>query len=198
MNSISSPQHEYTELKSNQLGFFMVLFQFEDRIPKIGKDTYIDRSAEVIGEVRIGDNCYIGPGAKIRGDYSSIQIGDRTSIQENCVIHAFFEKSCTIGNNVVVGHGAIIHGSTIKNNVIIGMGAIIGDDTLIKDWCLVGAGALVRDGQVLEEESLAVGVPAKVIRKISETNRMIIEHSAKIYSQLAPRYIDGLKEIKEK
>ncbi|MHA2226641.1 MAG: gamma carbonic anhydrase family protein [Candidatus Hodarchaeales archaeon] len=174
----------------------MVLFQFEDRIPKVGKDTYTAHSAEVIGDVLIGNNCYIGPGAKIRGDYSSIQIGDRTSIQENCVIHAFFEKSCIIGNDVVVGHGAIIHGSTIKNNVVIGMGAIIGDNTLIKDWCLIGAGAVVRDGQVLEEESLAVGVPAKVVRKISETNKMIIEHSAKIYSQLAPRYIDGLKEIK--
>ncbi len=174
----------------------MTLFQFEERIPEIGEKTYVACSAEVIGDVIIGDNCYIGPGAKIRGDYTSIRIGNHTSIQENCIIHAMGGRLCTIGDNVTIGHGAIVHGSTILNNCIIGMGAILTDNVLIKDWCLIGAGALVPEGKVIEEESLVIGVPAKVVRKISESQKMIITHSADIYSQLAPRYLKGLKKVK--
>lgn len=174
----------------------MTLFQFEERIPKIGNDTYVANSAEVIGDVIIGDNCYIGPGVKLRGDYTSIRIGNNTSIQENCIIHAMGGGICTIGNNVTVGHGAIIHGSTIQDNCIIGMGAILTDNVLIKEWCLIGAGALVPEGKIIEEGSLAIGVPAKVVREISEPQKMIITQSSEIYSQLAPRYLKGLKEVK--
>ncbi|MHA1331890.1 MAG: gamma carbonic anhydrase family protein, partial [Candidatus Hodarchaeales archaeon] len=99
-------------------------------------------------------------------------------------------------NNVTVGHAAIIHGSKIRDNVIIGMGAIVGDDAIIEEYCLIAAGALVKEGQVIEPESLAVGIPAKIIRKISDENKMLIEHSAQIYVNLAKRYITGLKRIK--
>ena len=173
----------------------MTIFQFEGLTPVIGQNSYIAKSAEVIGDVHIGDNCYIGPGAKIRGDYGRIRIGNRTSIQENCILHAGSDQQATIGDNVTVGHGAIIHGSTIKNNIIIGMGAIIADFALIKDWCLVAAGALVTEHQTHEEESLVVGIPAKTIRKISSKNRELIEFSANLYAQLAPRYLEGLQEI---
>ncbi|MHA1975225.1 MAG: gamma carbonic anhydrase family protein [Candidatus Hodarchaeales archaeon] len=174
----------------------MTLYQFEDRQPEVGQDTYIAESAEIIGDVIIGNNCYIGPGAKIRGDYGSIRIGDSTSIQENCVIHARVAQECNIGNNVTVGHGAIIHGSKIHDNVIIGMGAMIGDDAIIEPYCLIAAGALVKENQVIDSESLAVGIPAKVVRKISDENKMLIEHSAQIYVDLAKRYVMGLKRIK--
>lgn len=173
----------------------MTLYQFEDRVPKIGEGTYIARSAEVIGDVTIGDKCYIGPGAKIRGDYGTIHIGNQTSIQENCVVHARFGETCTIGNQVTIGHGAIIHGPTIKNNIIIGMGAVISDGAIINDYCIIGAGAVVRERQTLEEGSLVVGVPAKWIRDLSKSQRKFIETSAEIYTGLAQRYLQGLKEI---
>ena len=96
----------------------MTLYQFEDRRPVVGNNSYIAKSAEVIGDVYIGDNFYVGPGAKIRGDYGSIRIGNRTSIQENCVLHAGPDQEIIIGNNVTVGHGAIIHGPIIHDNVI--------------------------------------------------------------------------------
>ena len=175
----------------------MVLFGFEDKIPKIGEKTFIAKSAEVIGDVIIGNNCYIGFGAKIRGDYGSIQIGNHTSIQENCIIHAQVNQRCQIGNNVTIGHGAIIHGSMISNNIIIGMGAIIGDYAIIGEYSLIGAGTLVRENQVIEAHSLAVGVPAKVIRQVSTENQQQILSSVDVYTQMASRYISGLKELRE-
>ena len=174
----------------------MTLFRFEEKEPAVGKNSYIARSAEVIGDVNIGDNCYIGPGAKIRGDYGRIRIGNRTSIQENCILHAGPGYQATIGDNVTVGHGAIIHGCTIHNNVIIGMGAIVTDFAVINDWCIVAAGALVTEKQIHEEESLVIGMPAKTIRKITPKNRELIEFSANLYAQLAPRYLKGLQEVK--
>ncbi len=174
----------------------MTLYQFEGRKPVIGKNSYIAHSAEVVGDVHIGENCYIGPGAKIRGDYGSIRIGNHTSVQENCVLHAGPNKSTIIGDNVTIGHGAIVHGPTIHNFVIIGMGAIVADHAEINDWCLIAAGALVTSKTIIERESLVVGVPAKTIRKITDENRALISFSAKLYSQLAPRYLSGLKEIK--
>lgn len=173
----------------------MTLYQFEGATPVIGKDSYVASSAEIVGDVTIGHNCYIGPGAKIRGDYGKIKIGNRTSIQENCVVHAGSNQVAVIGDNVTVGHGAIVHGSTIHNNVIIGMGAIINDHAVINDWCLIAAGSLVVGKQVIEGESLVIGVPAKIVRKISETNRALIEYSANLYAQLAPRYLKGLEKI---
>ncbi|MFX0050105.1 MAG: gamma carbonic anhydrase family protein [Candidatus Hermodarchaeota archaeon] len=172
-----------------------MLFQFEDKIPTFGSETYIAQSAEIIGDVIIGDYCYIGPGAKIRGDYGTIRVGNQTSIQENCVIHARVGGTCKIGNNVIIGHGAILHGAIIENNVIIGMGAIISDDTLIKSWCIIGAGALVTSRQTIDEESLVVGVPAKIKRKVIEKDRMMIETSVNVYAQLSSQYLKDLKEL---
>ncbi|MFX0171646.1 MAG: gamma carbonic anhydrase family protein [Candidatus Hodarchaeota archaeon] len=172
-----------------------MLFQFEDKIPTFGSETYIAQSAEIIGDVIIGDHCYIGPGAKIRGDYGTIRIGNQTSIQENCVIHARVGGTCKIGNNVIIGHGAILHGAIIEDNVIIGMGAIISDDTLIKSWSIIGAGALVPNRQIIDEKSLVVGVPAKIKRKVIEKDRMMIETSVNVYAQLASQYLKDLKEL---
>jgi len=175
----------------------MTLYQFEGRKPVIGNNTYIASSAEVVGDVHVGENCYIGPGAKIRGDYGSIRIGNHTSVQENCVLHAGPEQSTIIGDNVTIGHGAIVHGPIIHDFVIVGMGAIIADHAEINDWCIIAAGALVTSNTIIERESLVVGVPAKVIRKITDENRTLISFSANLYSQLAPRYLEGLKEIKK-
>ncbi|MHA1443721.1 MAG: gamma carbonic anhydrase family protein [Candidatus Hodarchaeales archaeon] len=174
----------------------MTLYQFEGRKPVIGKNSYIARSAEVVGDVYIGENCYIGPGAKIRGDYGSIRIGNHTSVQENCVLHAGPNLSTVIGDNVTIGHGAIVHGPIIHNFVIVGIGAIVADHAEINDWCLIAAGALVTSNTIIERESLVVGVPAKTIRKITDENRELISFSANLYSKLAPRYLNDLKEIK--
>lgn len=154
------------------------------------------QSAAVVGEVAIGDFCYVGLGAKIRGDYGKVRIGNRTSIQENCVIHTRVGGECNIGSNVVMGHGSIIHGATVKDNVIIGMGAIVSDDVVIQDWCIIGSGCVVPDRKKIEEGSLVLGVPGKVKRALTEQDRIRIETTANIYADLASRYRKGLKELK--
>ncbi len=103
----------------------MAIYQFEDRIPQIGKDTYIHPSAEIIGKVTVGEGCWIGPGARIRGDYGEISIGDETSIEDNCVVHARPGESCQIGSHVTVGHGSVIHNARLSDWAIIGMGAVV-------------------------------------------------------------------------
>ncbi len=183
-------------IERNCIGERMTLYQFEERKPIVGNNSYIARSAEVIGDVMIGENCYIGPGAKLRGDYGSIKIGNNTSIQENCVLHAGPDQGAVIGSNVTIGHGAIVHGSIIHNFIIVGMGAIVADHAEINDWCIIAAGALVTSNTTIERESLAVGVPAKVIRKITDENRNLITFSADLYSNLAARYLKGLQVIK--
>ena len=174
----------------------MTLYQFEGLKPVVGNNSYVARSAEVVDDVKIGENCYIGPGAKIRGDYGSIRIGNHTSVQENCVLHAGPDQNAVIGDNVTVGHGAIVHGSIIHDFVIICMGAIVAEHAEINEWSIIAAGDLVTSNTVIERESLVVGVPAKIIRKISDENRNLITFSADLYSNLAPRYLEGLQEIK--
>jgi len=145
----------------------MAIWRFEDKYPVVGDTTYVAHSADVIGNVEIGENCYIGPGARIRGDYGRIVIGDGTSIQENVVIHARPDDRTTIGNNVTVGHGALIHNAKIDDNAVVGMRSIVSDFAHLKEWAILGEGALAKNSFVLEEGDIAVGVPAKVIGNLS-------------------------------
>lgn len=174
----------------------VVLFEFDGRVPEVGQNTYVATSAEVIGEVKIGDNCYIGPGAKIRGDYGTIIIGNASSVQENCVIHARPNEEAKIGNNVTMGHGAILHGGDIKDNVVLGMGSIVSDHAIVHSWSIIAESALVRSGQVIEEGSIAVGIPAKVKMQTNDDQKEFISWSASTYVEMARKYQTELKKIK--
>ena len=175
----------------------MPIYEFEKKKPTIGKGTFVFESADVIGDVSIGENCYIGPGARIRGDYGSIKIGDNTAVEENVVIHARPDDVTTIGNYVTIGHGSIIHNATINDWAIIGMGAIVSDWAEIGKWAVVAEGAVVRNKQKIPNKSIAVGVPAKVVSEISEEYKKQWTKYKKIYSDLARRkFPDFLREIK--
>lgn len=175
----------------------MTVYEFEDRKPTIGKDTFIFKSADIIGNVVIGNNCYIGPGARIRGDYGSIRIGDNTAIEENVVIHARPHDVTTIGNNVTIGHGAIIHNATVHDWVVIGMGAIVSDWAEIGEWAVVAEGAVVKNKQQISPKAIAVGIPAKVVSTISKDYKLQWTEYKKIYNNLAKkRFPRSLKEIK--
>ena len=173
----------------------MVILQFEDRIPKIGSDSNVCSSAEVIGSVTIGDNCYIGFGARIRGDYGEIIIGEGSIIEDNCVIHARPDERCVIGKRVTVGHASILHNCTIHDSVVIGMGAIISDYAIIGEWAVVGEGAVVPNNKEIPAGKVAVGVPAKVIAETSEDYKLLWSRYKDLYADLAKRYPKGLKEI---
>jgi carbonic anhydrase/acetyltransferase-like protein (isoleucine patch superfamily) len=174
----------------------MSIYEFENKKPRIGKDTFIFKSADIIGDVVIGENCYIGPGARIRGDYGSIRIGSNTAVEENVVIHARPDNVTKIGNNVTIGHGSIIHNATIQDWAVIGMGAIVSDWTEIGRWAVVAEGAVVKNKQKIPNKAIAVGVPAKIVSEISKKYEKQWTEYKKIYSDLARnRFPDSLKEI---
>jgi carbonic anhydrase/acetyltransferase-like protein (isoleucine patch superfamily) len=171
----------------------MVLYHLEDRTPKIGKDTYVAESAEVIGKVIIGKNCYIGHQAVLRGDYGTIEIGDYSIVEDNCVLHARPDEKCVIGSRVTIGHGAIIHNAIIHDWVVVGMGAIVSDYAVVGEWGVVGEGCVVRNKQEIPAGKIAVGVPAKVIADVKDDYKELWTRYKGLYAELAKRNITGLK-----
>ena len=171
----------------------MAVWRFEDRIPKIGEGTFIAPTADVIGDVTIGKNCYIGPGAIIRGDYGTVVIGDATSVQENVVIHARPNDITRIGSRVTLGHGCIVHNCVIEDEVVVGMRAVVTDYAVVKKWAVVGEGAVVPNNKVVEEGDIVVGVPAKPVGNIHDESKRKIKEGLAMYKdkyvEMARRYL---------
>jgi phenylacetic acid degradation protein len=166
---------------------------FEGKTPIIGNGTYIHPSADVFGDVTVGKECWIGPGARIRGDYGSIIIGSCTSVEDNCVIHARPDDTTRIGDWVTLGHASIIHNATIRNWAIVGMGSIVSDWAVIGEWAVVAEGAVVRQHQEIDDRQIAVGVPARVASKrVSDEYLREWTRWKRVYVDLARRYPDGL------
>ena len=162
--------------------------------PKIGENTYLSENATIVGDVTIGRDCSIWFGAVLRGDVNTITIGDRTNIQDGAVIHTLYDGSKNpsqthIGNDVSVGHNAVIHGAIIEDKCLIGMGAIVLDNAVVASGCIVAAGALVLSGSKLEPHSIYAGVPAKKVKEISpDQSREIVERTARDYMLYASWY----------
>ena len=174
----------------------MSIYEFENKKPSIGKGTFIFSSADVIGDVIIGENCYIGPGARIRGDYGSIRIGSDTAIEENVVIHARPDDKTMIDNHVTLGHASIIHNAIIHDWAVIGIGAIVSDWAEVGRWAVVAEGAVVKNKQKIPDKAIAVGIPAKVVSEISMEYEKQWTKYKKIYSDLArTRFPNSLKKI---
>ena len=145
---------------------------------------YLAPSAVVVGDVILGDEVSIWHGAVLRGDSGTITVGDRSNVQEHCVLH----ETTTVGSGVSVGHGAILHGCTIGNDCVIGMGAIILNGAVLGDRCLVGAGALVTGKMNAPAGSLVVGNPAKVVKELTQEQIDYILQDAENYVNLAKEY----------
>ena len=136
--------------------------------PSFGEDCFLAENATVIGEVSMGDFCSIWYGAVLRGDVHFIRMGNRVNIQDGAVIHCTYQKSPTqIGNNVSVGHKAILHGCTVEDNVLIGMGSIVMDDCVIGTGSIIAAGAVITKGTIVPPGSIYAGTPAKFIKKVA-------------------------------
>jgi carbonic anhydrase/acetyltransferase-like protein (isoleucine patch superfamily) len=172
----------------------MAFYEFEGKRPSIGPGTFVPETADVIGDVTIGNECFIGVGARLRGDYGKIVIGDRTSVQENVVIHSRDGGVTRVGSNVQLGHGCILHNAEVKDNAVIGLGAILTDFCVVGDWAIIGEGAVVR-GEI-PDGAIAVGVPAKVIGQVSDQHKEEWLYYKAKYAELArQRYPAGLKRI---
>ena len=173
-----------------------MIYTFENHTPEIAPSSYIHPSADVLGQVVISEGCWIGPGARLRGDYGRITIGDNTSIEDNCVIHARPDEQTTIGAWVTIGHGAIVHNATIEDYALIGMGSIVSDWATIGQWAVVGEGAVVRQNQQIPADRIAVGTPARLLDKtVSEEFKTQWTHFKKLYVSLAGRYRQHLVEL---
>ncbi len=137
--------------------------------PQIPEDCYIAENATIVGEVTMGNQCSVWFNAVIRGDVHYIKMGNKVNVQDGAVIHATYQKSpTTIGDNVSIGHNAIVHGCTIKDNVLIGMGSIVMDDCVVESNSIIAAGAVVTKNTIVESGSIYAGVPAKKVKDISK------------------------------
>ena len=166
----------------------MMVMEFEGVTPKIDENTYISESVDIIGKVEILENANIWFGTRLRGDMNNIVIGRNTNIQENSVVHVDSKSPCIIGNNVTIGHGAIIHGCNIADNVLVGMGSIILNNAKIGNNTIIGAGSLITQGKEFPEGVLILGNPAKVVRELSEAEIESIKNSANNYVNLSKKY----------
>ena len=162
--------------------------QFNGVAPSINENAYVSESVDIIGDVKVEENVSIWFGARLRADMNKIVIGANSNIQENAVVHVDIESPVIIGENVTIGHSAIIHGCNISNNVLVGMGSIILNNAKISKNSIVGAGALVTQGKEFEEGVLILGNPAKADRKLSEEEIKSIKRSADNYVALSKKY----------
>lgn len=150
--------------------------------PKMGKDCFLADNATVVGDVEIGDECSIWFNAVVRGDVNSIRIGNRTNIQDGAVIHCTYQKAATvIGDEVSIGHNALVHGCTLEDRVLVGMGAIVMDHAVVQTGAIVAAGAVVLENTLVEAGYIYAGVPAKKVKKVSEELSAVFERTASNY-----------------
>ncbi len=155
--------------------------------PKYGKDCFLAENATLIGDVELGDECTVWFTAVVRGDVNYIKCGNRVNIQDGAIIHGTYEKAATdIGNNVSIGHRAMVHGCTVKDNVLIGMGAIVMDNAVIGENSIIAAGAVVLEKTIVEPNSIYAGVPAKKVKNLDESNsKDLIQRIANNYVKYA-------------
>ena len=173
----------------------MALYQLDDFKPAVASSAWVAESAEVIGNVTLGEDSSVWFGVVIRGDTSTIQVGKGSNVQDNSVLHADHGMPLVIGEGVTVGHQVMLHGCTVGNNTLIGIGAIVLNGATIGNNCLVGAGALVTEGKTFPDGSMIIGSPAKAVRILTPEQIEGLKMSAKHYVDNASRYKTGLKKL---
>jgi len=173
-------------------------YEFEGKRPAIPESCFIHPQAVVIGDVVLGGNCYVGAGAVIRGDYGRIVIGDGSNIQENCIIHSEPETIAILEENVLVGHGAIVHGPClIKANTTVGMMSLVSAGCELGRESLLAAGSILPPGRIIPDRKVALGNPAKPIKDVTDYMVMYNQVGVKLYQDLTSRCKTGLKLIED-
>ncbi|MBV1888350.1 MAG: transferase hexapeptide repeat family protein [Urechidicola sp.] len=172
-----------------------MIYSFKGYTPVVHESSFVHPLAAVTGNVIIGKNCYIGPGAAIRGDWGQIILDDGVNVQENCTVHMFPGKSITLKESAHVGHGAIIHGANLGRNCLIGMNTVIMDDAEIGDESIVGAMSFIKAETKIPKRSLVVGNPARVIKEVSDEMIAWKTKGTLLYQQLSADCHESLKEV---
>jgi len=174
----------------------MPIWEFGGKKPRIDPTVFVAPNSTIIGDVGIDAESSVFPCAVIRGDYNAVRIGKRSNVQDSCTIHPTPAGPVVIGDNVSIGHNAILHRATVGSNVIVGMGSILLDGSRIEDWVIVGAGALVTGDTVVPTKSLALGVPAKVVRQLDEAGLTQITANAEGYFKLSRQYLSRMEKFR--
>ena len=162
----------------------MSIYEFGGKTPKIGAGTWVHETSQIIGDVEIGEGCFIAAGAVLRGDFGSIRVGDRSSVQESCTLHCRPGDKCVVGNDVTVGHGAVLHACAVEDDAMIAMNATVLTGARVGRGAIVAAGAVVGEGVEIPAGAVAAGVPAKVRRETTDADRARLEHAWKAYAAL--------------
>ena len=162
--------------------------EFDGIMPEIDESVFVAESADIIGDVKIGKNSSIWYNTALRGDEHAIRIGENTNIQDGTVIHVGWDVDTAIGDNVTVGHNALVHGCKIGNNSLVGMGAIVLNGAEIGEYCMIAAGALVTQNKKFPDGVLIMGSPAKVVRELTDEEKQSLIKSADDYYKNAQRH----------
>ncbi len=171
-----------------------MIYSFNQYIPVVHESSFIHPQAAVTGNVIIGKNVYIGPGAALRGDWGQIIIEDGCNVQENCTIHMFPGITVLLKESAHIGHGAVIHGATIGKNCLIGMNAVIMDNVQLGDESIVGALTFIKAGEIIPARSMVVGNPSKIVKEVSDEMIQWKSEGTKLYQQLPIQIYEGWKE----
>lgn len=172
-----------------------MIYSFRDFIPVIHPSSFIHPQAAVMGNVIIGKNCYIGPGAAIRGDWGKIIIEDGCNVQENCTIHMFPGITVWLKENAHIGHGAIVHGAVIGRNCLVGMNSVIMDNVELGDESIVGALTLIKEGEKIPGRSIVAGNPGKIIKQVSDEMIQWKTKGTELYQSLPKDMSAGFKPV---
>ena len=170
-----------------------MIYKFNGFIPVVDKSSFVHPQATVTGNVVIGKNVYVGPGAAIRGDWGEIIIKDGCNVQENCTIHMFPGITVILEESAHIGHGAIIHGAHIGRNVLIGMNSVIMDEVIIGDECIIGALTFIKAGTVIEPRKIVAGNPAKIIKDASDEMIAWKTEGTGLYQKLPQECFESLE-----
>lgn len=171
-----------------------MIYSFKNYIPVIDKSSFVHPQAAVTGNVIIGKDCYIGPGAALRGDWGKIIIEDGCNVQENCTIHMFPGTTVLLKEGSHIGHGAIIHGATIGKNSLVGMNAVIMDNVELGDECIVGALSFIKQDEKFPNRSLIAGNPGKIIKQVSDEMIAWKTAGTKLYQALPKEMFESWQE----
>ncbi|MBS0377828.1 MAG: transferase hexapeptide repeat family protein [Proteobacteria bacterium] len=172
----------------------MAVYSLEGLTPVVDPTSFVHPQAVLIGDVIVGPNCYIGPGASLRGDFGRIVLGRGVNVQDCCVLHSFPDKDAHLEEDAHIGHSAVLHGCTIRRGALIGIAAVVMDDVVVEEEAFVGAASFVRAAFVVPRRTLVMGVPARVVRELKPEELAWKAQGTREYQDLAARCLKSLRE----
>lgn len=175
-----------------------MIYELKGKKPKIHPSVFVHESAQIIGDVEIGENSIVLCNAVLRADFTPIKVGKNVSVQDNVVVHTTKDlSSVTIGNNVTIGHAAILHGCKVEDNCVIGMNSVVLDNAVIGEFSFIGASTLIKKGANIPAKSMVVGNPYRILKEITEEDMALMKTFVEHYSEVRENYKKSLKKVDE-